>query len=49
MTQPIRFDNDMPEVISAEELAEATGVDIEVVESGDEAAAYFAAIAPKTE
>ncbi len=39
----------MPEVRSAEELAEAAGVDVEVVESGDEAAAYFAEITPETE
>jgi hypothetical protein len=35
----------MPEVRSAEELAEMAEVDLEVVESGDEAAAYFGEIA----
>ncbi len=31
----------MPNVRSAQELAEMAEVDIEVIESGDEAAAYF--------
>lgn len=32
----------MPDVRSAQELADAAGVDVAVVESGDAAAAYFA-------
>lgn len=39
----------MPDVRSAEELAEAADVDVEVVEAGDEAAAYLAGIEPSNE
>lgn len=36
----------MPEVKSAEELAEAADVDVEVIRSGDKAAGYLAGIEP---
>lgn len=39
----------MPDVKSAEELAQAADVDVTVVESGDEAAAYFADIDSSSE
>lgn len=36
----------MPDVRSAEELADIADVDVEVVKAGDEAAAYLAGIEP---